>query len=78
MAVNRTTRQPFYRTEVTGESDNNDRGENIRYGDGTVERKHTRIGNLGIALINTDRLAASPHNARLRVLAYKLLTMKAL
>ena len=42
MAVNRTTRQRFYRAEVSGESDNNDRGKNRRYEDGTVERKYTR------------------------------------
>ena len=44
MAVNSTTGQRFYRTvkEVTGESDNNIRGKNMRYEDGRVERKYTR------------------------------------
>jgi len=44
MAVNSTTGQRFYRTvkEVTGESDNNIRGKNMRYEGGRVERKYTR------------------------------------
>ncbi len=36
------------------------------------------IGDLGMELINANRLVVMSHDARLRVLAYKLLTVKAL